>query len=572
MEDNRELKLLASDIINNDDAPKKPEEKTDHERTCTNYEEKEVRKQVYIFVSYDICDSTKMKSCVDNWDEIVTSLYKAEYHFKNMIPWKIVGDEILFYIPFSNIRDFINLIDVAYKMIGTLQNTLNSLIDKSIHFDVKIKGAMWLACFSNEGKCLNNLQIDTLNEFIGLQIDEGFRMSKFSAGGKLLLDPKIVFIILTLFSSNVSEDEFNHFHNFGDAFLKYFKEVAPDLFKSENATLKFPGMDDKERGKINEIIKKLFFVKYEKLKGVWNDSPYPIYWYFESNEDLEYFENGPIWILENQILVAKYPQNQQNQYFSKKLIKVFQTVGSEEEIKATFEIISQNHSFNTKFSRIGVAQFYYSIVCVKDGKVLIAKRSENRKHLRGVWDFGLRKHKDIDMSYDIKEYLKNEFGFKDVNIILDGSGEEGRNNFLPIHFCSAYRNNHKHNSILCCVQIEDETTVEELKENINEMLRQKPDENKLFTEVDFVDASEAARNYESLTVEETEKDSYNAQVGCQETYNSDERHCRKQKAIMYFADSIKASLSIVKQWKEWNCNEKGENKTPFWTYLFCNEK
>ncbi len=488
---------------------------------------------MFIFLSFDICNSTEMKDYVKNWKEVIVEFYRTEFEFKYMSLWKFVGDEIVFYIPYHGIYDFVSLIQFAYRKIGTLQEALNKKIKtKSDPFTINIKGTMWIAYIS-ETDIKKTVRMQDFDEFIGKQIDEGFRMSNFSSGGKLLLDPKIVFILLTLFCIDAIESPNNSYSQFSNQFLENVnKELRESIKKNIDINT--------VRNMISDVVKNVYFVRYENLKGIWNYSPYPIYWYFESKDRLKYFESEPISLLSGQ---TNPVDTTQNKFYSKDLLKVFQTVQTEKDILDIFRLISKNKKFSTSFSRHGLAQLYYSIACIKDNKVLIAQRSYERKHLRGVWEFGFQKHNDTGIKENIAKFFKTEFNLN-VKLITDGTSEE---NIIPLHFCATYRNNLKHNSILCCAEILDDThDLEELKKNINEFIIKKR-KSKQYLKVDFVDESDVKDKFVSLNAKEIEEDSYYAQIGEHKEYNVDSSAV--QHAIMYFDDSIKAALSFFKNKK-----------------------
>ena len=60
------------------------------------------------------------------------------------------------------------------------------------------------------------------------------------------------------------------------------------------------------------------------------------------------------------------------------------------------------------------------VVCInpKTNKVMIAKRSSQRKHLKNVWDFGNAKYQNVNMKDTIKKEYKNTFEI-DIDLILD---------------------------------------------------------------------------------------------------------------------------------------------------------
>lgn len=487
---------------------------------------------VFVFLSFDICNSTEMKDVVTNWKQIIIKFYETKIQFRHMTLWKFIGDEIVFHMPYTDIGSFLSLIRLAYNKIGALQDELNNAAKTtSSAFKINIKGTMWLAYISNYDT-KRNIQIAEIGEFVGKQIDEGFRMSEFSSGGKLLLDPKIVFILLSIFCYDGIESPRNSYKLFSQQFME---NVGEDF---KNTILKHIDIN-LVRNSVSDILEQVYFVNYKTLKGIWGNSPYPIYWYFDSKDRLKYFEDKPIKILAEQ---DNSKISSENRFYSKELFKVFETVQAEQEIIDIFDMMAKNQSFDATFSRHGVAQLYYSIACVKDDKVFIAQRSYERKHLRGVWEFGFQKHNDVDVIDNIKRMFKNDFNLN-VELLTDGTDE---NNIIPVHFCATYRNNLKHNSILCCARIDDERSLDEIVQSVNAFLNDGPSQ-KRYLQVDFVDINEANNRFQSLTAHEIEEDSYNAQIDNHKSFNKGDDI---QKAVMYFNDTVKAVLSFVKRWNK----------------------
>lgn len=516
--------------------------------------------KLFIFLSLDLCNSTKMKDITPNWTEVITHLYNTKSPLINMDLWKFIGDEVVFYAPYVGINELVNLIISSYEKIESLENELTEIAKTSNpQIKIEIKGTLWLSYVSDNSKTVN-IRIREFNEFIGKQIDEGFRMSVYSSSSKLLLDPKIVFILLTLFSIDATEISSNSAY---EHFAKNFLEnMDPELKVACTNKLKelVNGLDP--RKKISKIIEGIYFVQYEYLKGIWGEAPYPIFWYFDQYEKLKYHEainGGPVSILYHQS--EKYYENpdhfqDQFRYYSRNLFQLYSIVHADKEIIEILKVIANTEYESIPFSN-GTAQLYYSIACVKDNKVLIAKRGLKRKHLRGVWEFGFKKHSSININDNIRNFCKDEFNL-DVDPITDGVYKE---NIFPIHFCTTYRNNIKHNSILCCANIISDLSIDELEDQINQFIKSKNENSDnivQYIEAKFVDYNEACKLFKELTLQEVEIDSYQAQIGKSITHNeivSDE----KQEAIIYFLDSIKTVLSFSNIW-----NNLDEQK---WTNL-----
>lgn len=499
---------------------------------------------LYIFFSLDICDSTKMKDQIHNWKDIILKLYNTQEEFKDIMRvWKYVGDEIVFCTAFSGIESLVKLINTAYKKLESVESELTKIADKE-GYTVSIKGTMWLAYISSDSSHTN--QISDIDEFLGKQIDEGFRMTGFSSNNKLLLDPKIVFILLLLFSLDASkvsileEDSANR--KFANAFLNNIESLIVD-YKNKEESLKNNISSYELRDEISKLIKNIYFIKYERLKGIWKDYPYPIYWYSTSQSKNEYPD-----INSNELLPVLTDKINSKKFYSLDLISVFDKAGAKSDLDEILNIVSENTP-SRPYLKNDTVQLYYSIACVKDGKVFIAKRCYDRKHLKGVWEFGFQKHTLTYTCDDIRKFFLTEFGLN-VKPITDGTIE---NNLIPLHFCTTYRNTNKHNSVLCCAEIQDECSVDELKVRIEEYLKSLSREEKeaRYTEVDFVDAQDVKNRFEDLTLKDIYDDAYNVSIGNTHRFNDNQNHedeHRKQKAIVYFTDSVKYVLDFYERW------------------------
>lgn len=516
---------------------------------------------LYIFFSLDICDSTSMKDQVNNWKEIILQLYDTQEEFKDIMRvWKYIGDEVVFCTAFSGIDSLVKLIDQAYKKLKAVENKLTEAANNS--YKVSVKGTMWLAYIS--GKSSHTGRVSNIDEFLGKHIDEGFRMTGFSSNGKLLLDPKIVFILLLLFSIDKSKISSRYSgsltldQRFADKFLSSIQSLIADYTDKEKAIITRIRPLFELRSKICDLIYHIFFIKYEKLKGIWKNYPYPIYWY-STSESNNVYPN----INNNELLPIITDQMYPSKYYSIELMSVFNQAGVKSDIDDILGIVSNNIP-SRPYLKNDTVQLYYSIACVKDNKVFIAKRCSDRKHLRGVWEFGFQKHTLTHTCDDIQSFFLFEFGLN-VKPITDGSID---NNLIPLHFCTTYRNTNKHNSILCCAVIQNEGSIEEIKAQVENHLQsiQQSGKEVRYSEVDFIGVQDAKDKFEDLTLKDVYEDAYNVSTGNTHVFNDSQNHTNelvKQKAIVYFTDSVKYVLDFYERWSKLN--------TKKWYNLFSDE-
>jgi len=217
----------------------------------TDRYDESLRENFYLFFSVDIINSTKIKYDRDDWivlfedhyDSFYTALKlkckKLNIHNKGELQlppiklWKNSGDEMLFYVSINesfnsraNIGDIRHRYEMALWYILAFKQTLKEY-NKDEQF--RVKGTAW-----SGNTPINNYRIFNENrniDFLGKSIDIGFRLSKYSSRGKIIISAELAIILMR---------------------------------------------DNYQTLKRNDI--ELHFESRETLKGVLNDMPYPIIW------------------------------------------------------------------------------------------------------------------------------------------------------------------------------------------------------------------------------------------------------------------------------------------------------
>ncbi|MCL2357629.1 MAG: hypothetical protein FWC70_10870 [Defluviitaleaceae bacterium] len=273
--------------------------------------------RVFMFFSVDLVNGTKFKSerqkkwtsALMRFYEIIKEQVLLEY--KNIIKakvWKHSGDEVLFYLEVEKIRDILEAPKKLHKAMMLAQREFQTALEKEdVGKTGYFKGALWIASAHEghnpddqntaskdaEGKKFKQCNIyvkksiaidvkrmidaaherflknidksieesspvsfDTLVswisdaielDFLGPEIDEGFRIAERSIREKIAIDPKIAYLI--------------------------------------------NGDTDTDNIEIREAAqKRMQLIDCVKLKGVWNERPYPIIWYDE-NADRKTFSH-----------------------------------------------------------------------------------------------------------------------------------------------------------------------------------------------------------------------------------------------------------------------------------------
>ena len=212
---------------------------------------------LYVFISIDLVDSTAFKyKNPKGWPKVFHDFYtiSSDYlsscfvHSEVKI-WKRLGDEILFYV---SIKDKTEM----YRVLEYVDNTL-TIVQESLSEDGSIyaKSSVWTADiteYDEDIKIYNNVSLPTgcattgcardSLDFIGSDIDTGFRISKYVTKGRIIVCAKMAYTL--------------------------YKMQCPN--------------------ECVNISKYLRIVSYERLKGVWNNRAYPIIWYSKDWKNIEF--------------------------------------------------------------------------------------------------------------------------------------------------------------------------------------------------------------------------------------------------------------------------------------------
>jgi hypothetical protein len=221
---------------------------------------------VYLFVSVDMVNSTDFKAREGRWPLVLHHFYESVHHeMKKVCPrfriWKHIGDEVAFYRLTTSEDQLAELIQKTYHALQSIGRTLDNIQTdhhiKTRHV-VGAKATMWVAFARYVGKAEDDpvsgdpddnriilieeeepdgQQIIKAHDFIGPDIDIGFRIAHFAHRGFVALSAGLTHLVL--------EQE------------------------------KKPSLSELER----HMERHMKIVKYEVMKGVWGGRRYPIIWY-----------------------------------------------------------------------------------------------------------------------------------------------------------------------------------------------------------------------------------------------------------------------------------------------------
>lgn len=435
-----------------------------------NFAKKNKFKGVYIFASFDLVNSTKIKYRDSNWLRLINELINissSEWFGLNF--WKFNGDEVLYYAEITSLNQIASTLHQIYLKTIYFNDKLLKVIsnDKDLGFArdlVGIKTAVWIAYVSNENDVINS-KLDNINyiDFAGINMDEGFRMSKCAIQNKIIVDPKITFLICL-----AAEEIYNRKISTLD---KTLSDRIKDLKAPEGIDevfgkfwLNSAALSSEHEDLFKVVANNFRVIGFEKCKGVWDERPYPIIWYSD-NWDMsiknakydEAYQNQCV----NQELINAYYKDYEHAYLStynilKKIyadVSIFRLVINKILLECNFNLWTASVMDKHIDSR---TYLYYSIVYIykKTNAALVFLRSDDRGHLPHVWDFDQQRNAQTLSSastiIQIEDRFKKNFGI-DIHVVHD----QLKNSIIPMDIHPIYRKGKIHNGILCFAYIDE---------------------------------------------------------------------------------------------------------------------
>ena len=318
---------------------------------------------VVLFVSFDLVNSTAFKSHSRDWPRAISSFYDHAVNViqemsENFFIWKYVGDEVLLFKEVKNIDALASDVHHIFESVNKIVKELDRLFPESKNF-LSVKATAWLACVwkvkngvgSNKfPDSLSNVVVNfdvwlsgtTSIDFLGPDVDIGFRISKFSHNKQLVISANLV-RLLARYSSRTSIT------------LSNFKIVA-----------------------------------YKELKGVWDGRPYPIIWYHEDWEKIDrdfYYDDLLSGDIVETIRTEKYREVDW-------LEKIYSDLNKENDIEDLKNAIKNETSVinvpsNDTIEQNKLSEVHCVAVCFDDScRIMIAQRPSTKRRLPGCWEFG----------------------------------------------------------------------------------------------------------------------------------------------------------------------------------------
>lgn len=393
----------------------------------TKKEQTSTKKDVVLFFSFDIVNSTSYKTVnYFGWAQVLNVLFKEiRREVQNKIPgsemWRVLGDEAIFIKKITDeelLCEYINkiyviLVETIYKLKkGDFFEQYNNSDLMKLQNILSLKTSAWIAAVRDVGDVDNKeiLQEDVENifetyqsqeghqifEFLGNDIDTGFRISKQTEDGRMVLSFELAYLI----------------------------------------------------SQKTESLSYLNIISYRRLKGVWKDRLYPIIWYhnpktylscYKQKRELE--ESFNFDAEEESELIKEYYDNREEQgknrilrdikmltnpYFA--LNKIAQDRGLTGKLENLQQLIKEAVTDQTRYIDAERLQLHCVAVCFmreeNDVKILVAKRTNERDKLKDQWEFGCAKAAiNKSIVEKIKEEYEQDFNIK-IEPVIDTSREQ----------------------------------------------------------------------------------------------------------------------------------------------------
>lgn len=434
------------------------------------------RRGVEVFFSFDIVNSSAYKTLnFTGWSQVIISLFsKIQQKVAKKIPsaelWRVLGDEVIFIVPIKEKQDIFVYVDIIFEIL----NIIAFQLKKGIFFDdleldsseldlmkmqniISLKAGAWIAIVGEKVKKLE--QYDNLMkrfklqegygifEFLGNDIDAGFRIKENTQDRRLVISYELAYIL------------------------------------SRNT----------------DYLKNIHIITYKRLKGIWQNRLYPIIWYHDdkfadgiSFEDSFYYDEK-----ENSELVKAYFLNQEKptlqslMYFDidNALKKILIDQKLEDKFLRIDEIIqdSQNderHLLDPKF----LLRLHCVAVCYdkRNKRILIMKRADNREKFPGYWEFGCAKGVlEKSLVDQIQEEYKKDFG---IQIKVQCNEEREDIQPIPLAMYEVDGEQGKDKGIITLAEIIDDLDIESFQSFKHSQLRWiKEDEVDNFSETAVAD-------------------------------------------------------------------------------------
>lgn len=402
---------------------------------------------VELFFSFDIVNSSGYKDInYFGWPIVLTKLLrKVQIEVAKDIPeaqlWRVLGDEIVFFVTIKDIEEIYNSIDSIFRILYLFSLSLKSGdffedINKELEFKDKnlirdngiiaLQAASWIAIVNDNQKLdiqkYDNIfvkytlkELQSIYEFLGQDIDTGFRIKKETQDRRLVVSMELACIL------------------------------------SERT----------------EYLSRLHIITYKNLKGVWQNGLYPIIWYHDNNiyggiefEDSFYYDETTYSELSKEYFYNREREDGDlTSYMFKDVNRALHKIMLDKNIKEKIEAIKSLIKETDKdelllenvFEQVFLEMHCVVVCCdVDNRKILIAKRTQ-REFFPGLWEFGGAKaNTKVHLIESLTKEYTNDFGIS-IEVVCDENRKDKEP--IPIALCQVNKVDKKQKGVITVAKI-----------------------------------------------------------------------------------------------------------------------
>lgn len=382
----------------------------------------------YLFYSFDLVNATQFKSRnPKNWVNVFRYFYnrlqekvkEAAYFINSETTtpciklWKSIGDELVFYQRVHSPKDVFFAPVIAHKIVDSFSEWMKDSFNDNIEElnTVGLKATVWIAHLDselsdkvknvivqlgipNENENTSELTPDLPVDFLGPDIDLGFRLTKFTYKSRVVISADLAY------------------------FLHYY-----------SSEIKYWNSEEEENNPIMigyNVSERLKIISFEKLKGVWNERFYPIIWYCEDWAKFSSYEDH----LESSLSKNLWENKTYNIDFLDKVFEEKRTRDRFKLMKTDIDALANKNELPIVFRKTS-AEVHCAVMIINldSEEILVVKRSENKTSLPNYWEFGCSQ---ITNDSKLLAKLKSDYK-KDFNLEVDFFSDTLEENLLNIY-------------------------------------------------------------------------------------------------------------------------------------------
>lgn len=402
---------------------------------------------VLLFFSFDIVNSSLYKTVnYYGWSIVIDSILSlirnyVKSRIKSAEVWRVLGDEIIFIVKICDKVALFEYIEIIYDTLtiycgsiedGTLFEDMDEISDVvtelvKLQDVISLKSTAWIANVTDkkaikENK-LKNKYIENVfeeieenpyykfYEFMGIDIDTGFRLSKETRAGRLTLSFELAYLMALERNGN--------------------------------------------------YVKKLNIVSYRRMKGVWNNSVYPIIWYYDKakHNNVSFPRSMPFDAIEQDDLYVEYfGKKKFADYMYTDAKGALKKICKDRKLKNKIEnierVIEKDASENKQYINTARLELHCVAVCFNNiGQILCVQRAQN-VYMPLKWEFGCAKANYSEPIVDtiIKEY-KNDFN---LDILLYTDNDRNDVQPVPIAVYTINKKSEMHKGIIFIAKLQSD--------------------------------------------------------------------------------------------------------------------